>query len=285
MFNIDKKGLHCMMLLLIVSFISCTSSPAFIETGVVIDNSYPIIGNIVETGKLSYVEQGILSNKKLPSPQKGITGIGKVFSLGFGETTTQLKYKNINQPIILLLNHRHEQFRWNGNIFYDGDTVQARVVIDIYGREKMAYFVLNSATTATSYIDFNGSIHESGGVTEIPYWFGTFFSSNGMYRLYGVCENEYQINPDNTLLSDDEKEKAMALYKENYSNAVSNFFLDTNQKFQIIDNEDNVVAEIKDDAYTLYDTLPELERINMKQNIGLFHIFYSLVRQSYNRTI
>jgi hypothetical protein len=45
------------------------------------------------------------------------------------------------------------------------------------------------------------------------------------------------------------------------------------QKFQILDSADAVVAELRENHYTLYDTLPQTEWDDMKQGLALFHAF------------
>ncbi|MDR3115269.1 MAG: hypothetical protein LBU25_07095, partial [Treponema sp.] len=50
-------------------------------------------------------------------------------------------------------------------------------------------------------------------------------------------------------------------------------FLRNGQKFQILDSADAVVAELRENHYTLYDTLPQTEWDDMKQGLALFHAF------------
>jgi hypothetical protein len=50
-------------------------------------------------------------------------------------------------------------------------------------------------------------------------------------------------------------------------------FLRKAQKFQILNKSDAVVAELSENNYTLYDTLPQTEWDDMKQALALFHAF------------
>ncbi|MDR2052199.1 MAG: hypothetical protein LBP80_02200 [Treponema sp.] len=56
-------------------------------------------------------------------------------------------------------------------------------------------------------------------------------------------------------------------------------FLRDEQKFQILDNSGTVVAELRQDIYKLYDSLPREEWEGMKQALALFHAFRYLAKR------
>jgi hypothetical protein len=60
---------------------------------------------------------------------------------------------------------------------------------------------------------------------------------------------------------------------------LARFFLKEGQKFQLVDKNGTVAAEIYGNVYTIYDTLPESEWEDMKQqNIGMFYVYRSIAR-------
>jgi hypothetical protein len=185
-----------------------------------------------------------------PSKPRGVIRIGYSYPQ---------KNKNIPANILLFSEKYHTLYKWDGDILFADETYKANIVLDVEGDESGDYnkiILLDSAKTAYTSFEFTGVIGSGiffeaspeSGAPNFPWWVGDFSSGNKTYRPYATTEVEMFISYD-----------------------TSETFFYPQQKFQIVDASNAVVAEIQDGAYTLYDTLPEIERDTMKQNIALFY--------------
>jgi hypothetical protein len=97
------------------------------------------------------------------------------------------------------------------------------------------------------------------------------------YRIFSVIEEAYYARyPD---FSQRERGgKGHGFVGSRVETTAHNFLRDE-QKFQILDNSDTVVAERCKDIYTLYDTLLQTEWDNMKQALALFHAFRYMAKR------
>jgi hypothetical protein len=137
--------------------------------------------------------------------------------------------------------------------------------------------VLDSATTETVSVEMNDFI--AGGRTghvvryTPPYWWGDLVLRGKAYRIFAVIEEDYYAKyPD---FSQRERKGKLGSRVE----TTAHFFLKPEQKFQITDNFRVVMAELRGDAYTLYDTLPQAEWDDMKQALALLHAFRYIARR------
>jgi hypothetical protein len=261
-----SAGIITLTLMLGITLLTgCVSAPVVKKT---VDHSYPVLSGVTETGALTYTKEGLSSkNKKAPADGE-IIAYGQIKAPGEPSGIMRIgaypqKNKNIPEHILLLAEKYHALYKWNGDILFADETYKANIVLDAecdtISGDGDKIILLDSAKTDYTSFEFSGVIGswiffeaspESGAPT-FPWWVGDFISGNKhkTYRLYATTEVE-------TVPPYDTKET---------------FFYQM-QKFQIVDSENVVVAEIQDGVYTLYDTLPEIERDTMKQNITLFYV-------------
>jgi hypothetical protein len=137
--------------------------------------------------------------------------------------------------------------------------------------------VLDSATTENVSVEMNDYI--SGGKTSHlirhipPYPWGELVLSGRAYRIFSVVEKAYYA-----MYPDFSQEERKGYAGSNRVETTAGNFLRKEQRFQILDNSDAVVAELSENNYTLYDTLPQTEWDDMKQALALFYAFRILAR-------
>jgi hypothetical protein len=139
--------------------------------------------------------------------------------------------------------------------------------------------LLDSATTETISVEMNDYI-SSGKTSHVvrsmpPYLWGKLVLSGRAYRIFSVIEESYYaMYPDFS-----QRERGTVWHGLRFGFAGSRVettahnFLRDEQKFQVLDNSGEVVAELRRDSYTLYDTLPQTEWEDMKQALALFYAF------------
>jgi hypothetical protein len=144
--------------------------------------------------------------------------------------------------------------------------------------------VLDGATTGTVSIAMNNFI-ASGSTIHVlrhmpPYSWGEFVLSGRAYRIFSVVEEAYYAKyPDFSQRERGINRNGLTFgYIGSRVETTAGNFLRKEQKFQILDNSDAVVAELQENNYTLYDTLPQTEWDGMKQALALFHAFRRLAR-------
>jgi hypothetical protein len=93
-----------------------------------------------------------------------------------------------------------------------------------------------------------------------PQEWGELVLSGRAHRIFSVIEGVYYG------------------WRDTRAESTAYEFLRKEQKFQILDHSDAVVAELQENNYTLYDTLPQTEWDDMKQALALFHAFRHLAR-------
>jgi hypothetical protein len=246
------------------------------------DHSIPPTGNIVETGTLLYEEKetgffaaivSFFSQKNDRIPAEGeILAQGSYKAqdragLAFGAYPQ--KNKNIAQTIFIYNYQRY--YKWTGDIMFSGKTCEANFLIDAHGTESgggVKTFLLDTAKAGFFRFEFSGPIGGTdfdtlpeSGVPNFPWWVGDFISRDKTFRINAVVEigPEYEYPQDFP-------------YEDPFAYETRKTFFYPEQKFQIVDEPSNtVLAEIHNSAYTLYDTIPEMEREAMKCNIGLFY--------------
>ncbi|MDR1029827.1 MAG: hypothetical protein LBL76_03035 [Treponema sp.] len=253
-----------------------------------IDHAIPPRGNILETGTLGYAETDFFSDlfSFLFSKEARIPVEGEILTKGSYTTQGEVRpifrfaypQKNKNLPQQILINTYHLYYKWQGNIMFSGKAYKANFLIDADGPKsgwQGKTILLDTAKTGFFRFEFSGPIGDTdfdatpeSGAPHFPWWVGDFISQGKTYRLNAVVEigPEYAYPPG---------------FKDPFAYETRRTFFYPEQKFQIIDAASNtVMAEIQNNAYTLYDTLPETEWEAMKCNIGLFYAILKASKQT-----
>jgi hypothetical protein len=248
-----------------------------------------LTGNIVETGTLGYEEKktgffaaivSLFSKKEERIPVAGeILAKGSYKAQGEPRGIYRIAYpqKNKNLPQYILIDTYHVHYKWTGDIMFSDKTHEANFLIDADGTKagsRNKTILLDTAETEFSRFEFSGPIGgtdfeaaSKSGVPSFPWWVGDFISEDKTYRLDAVV----QIGPEHAYPPG---------FQDPYAYETRKTFFYPEQKFQIVDTASNtVLAEIYNNAYTLYDTTPETEREAMKCNIGLFYAVLQVSKQ------
>jgi hypothetical protein len=122
--------------------------------------------------------------------------------------------------------------------------------------KRIILIVLDCATTETVSVEMNDYITTNNFTRHMPpHFWGEFVLGGRAYRIFSVVEGVYYG------------------WRDTRAESTAYEFLRNGQKLQILDNSDTVVAELCENNYTLYGTLPQTEWDNMKQALALFHAF------------
>jgi hypothetical protein len=283
-----KTNIIFLVYMLSLVMFGCVSF-SYNKTGQDIDHSYPVTGSIVETGTLSYTKKSVIPWKKQTLPQEGIPIIGRIETIGTPEEfffPVDRQIDGNGMPVTNFLPAWRQVYLWEGSIA----SAESRIAVTAHCNDKDAkggkifnlYGEPNSKTGVISllhtldnpdYIEIHGFV-DAAKISRYPYYIGNLMTDTNTYQLYMLLEVEYALT-NNTELSDDELRRKYPMIDDNI---FATAFYRTDQKFQIIDSSETVVAEIQRDSYTLYDTLPEAERMNMKRDIGWFFTFRKITQ-------
>jgi hypothetical protein len=271
--------------------ISTTASFSYEKTGSAIDHSFETTGTVIETGYLTYIEENIFpwQKKKKAEPRNGINISGIIRQI-YGSPSKVIKWVHPSEDETLFIGPWYLLYRWDGAIVFDGKTEQAKIVFNAYSRSENGYSKSfeYSGTPLSAHIGPGGvttSANEKymelrfltiDTVKSFPCPVGTLATEKNAYKLYMTKEIEY-ILKNNSGRSDEEIEQRFGIL-EKTENSLSGAFYRQGQKFQVVDDGGAVVAEICDDAYTLYDTLPKQDLSAIKRDIAWFYTYRHLTK-------
>ncbi|MDR1466426.1 MAG: hypothetical protein LBI40_02250 [Treponema sp.] len=247
-----------------------------------IDYSYPVSGNVAAQGTIMFkfkpkFWEKLLHNPPLPVPagdSEIIVYFGYVPDFRWTSSWVPAKRKGEMRPFFLLWGDT-SKYTGKCDIIFGTSSLEGELVIIRRNPSKpveknATITVLNIATTRTVSVEMNNYISTDKVVPSMPpcSW-GELILSDKAYRIFSVIEEAYYARyPD---FSQEERKKLRG-FGSRVETTARNFLRDE-QKFQILDNAGAVVAELRKDAYTLYDTLPQAEWDDMKQALALFHAF------------
>jgi hypothetical protein len=115
-----------------------------------------------------------------------------------------------------------------------------------------------------------------GIATDFPCPLGNFTTGQNTYKLYMTVEVEYILMNNSALPNEEIRQKHSFFEKEEVK--FSNQFYGQDQKFQVVDGNNTVAAEICGNVYTVYDTLPEQELPAIKRDIAWFYMYRHLTK-------
>jgi hypothetical protein len=259
------------------------------KTGGILDHSFKAAGSVIETGYLTYTKDTILPRRQKGAPRDGIQISGKLRRMGNAPSKLpMLTLSSDNET--LRIGYWHQVYQWNGAIILDGKTEQAELFLHAYSGDKDGYgksfeYSGNQVTFRPGESGFTSDENKKyielrsfpvGVVTNFPCPLGNFTTEQNTYKLYMTIEVEYILINDSEL-SDQEIEQKYGFFRRE-ENEFPNLFYRQNQKFQVVDRDNAVVAEIIDDVYKLYDTLPEHDLSAVKRDIAWFYMYRYLTK-------
>ncbi|MDR1215802.1 MAG: hypothetical protein LBK25_03870 [Treponema sp.] len=206
---------------------SCISIARFSyeKTGDVIDHSFDATGDIIETGKFTYIKESFLPWKKKAIPQSGINISGKIRHINKSPSKV-LMWVHPNENETLFIGPWHLVYQWNGTITFDGKTEQAELFFHAYSSDKDGYskYFEYSDNPVSVYIGHKGFTTGKNKeyielrsfpidiVTDFPYPLGSLTTEQNTYKLYMTTEVEYILINDSEL-TDEEVEQRYGFFR------------------------------------------------------------------------
>jgi hypothetical protein len=270
---------------------SCISIVRFSyeKTGDIIDHSFDAIGEVIETGKLTYTKKSFLPWQKKVEPHGGINISGKIRQIDSSPSKI-IMWVHPNENETVFIGPWHLVYQWNGTIAFDGKTEQAELFLHAYSGNEDGYgkhFEYNGNPVSVR-IGYEGFITDKNKeyiklrsfpvdlVKDFPCSLGTLTTEQNTYKLYMTTEVEYLLINDSELLDEEVEQRYGLFYKK--ENGFSDLFYRKNQRFQVVDGNNTVVAEIFDNGYKLYDVLPEQDLLAIKRDIAWFYTYRHLTK-------
>ncbi|MDR0706350.1 MAG: hypothetical protein LBF60_00545 [Treponema sp.] len=278
-------------ILLTAMFGSCITIArhSYEKTGNVIDHSFETTGSVIESGYLTYV----FPRQEKLKPRNGINISGNIRRLDDSPRKVMAKWVHPNEDETIFIGPWYVVYQWDGAFTFDGKTEQAEMFLHAYsgGEEGRGKLLEYSGDPSFPRIGDEGFSHTTDAnkeymelrtlvsrdiIRNFPFPLGTFMAEKNTYKLYLTKEAEYVLVNDSKM-SDEEIERRTGIFDQN-ENDLARLFYRQGQKFQAVDDSGAVVAEICDDSYTLYDTLPKEDLPAVKRDIAWFYTYRSLTR-------
>jgi hypothetical protein len=219
-----------------------------------VDNSFPVNADPVEINNIASVLEYSWIKSKKPVPAANILLKGRLVVYGTRSKqllpTVKLKYRGDNT--MLFLPEYREAYDWKGKVTIGGSSTNTKVTFVVYGDEDGSgkRFILKNAALGQTKLVFEDPIDNLGLDGSFPFLIGYVHIGNSKYRLYAVMDN----SPNRQLFDRD-------------------VFFNPLQKFQLINEKDQVIAELEQGIYKIYNNVPTAERDDIKNTLALFVAF------------
>jgi hypothetical protein len=249
------------------------------------DYSYPVMSAVVERGTILFKYKPGFWEKLFYNPDPPVPAneseiiVYLGFVLDFGWQSGWIPLERSGSRGVLLWGDTDKRVG-KCDILFGNASSEGKLVIrknpSKPADNESVLMVLDSATTKTVSVEMNDYISTYRVMHSMPpYSWGELVLSGRAYRIFSVIEEAYYARyPDFS-----QRERGIdwngfviGTYGSRVETTAKNF-LRNEQKFQILGNSDTVVAELHENNYTLYDSLPQTEWDNMKQALALFHAF------------
>ena len=220
------------------------------------DHSFTVIGERIESGNITSVLERSLG-KSAPSLQADILLKGVVTQPFFSVQSTfflrtiKLKYQDDDTNWILPETRR--TYQWVGMATIDNIAVETLVEFYVFSDDDRGgggkQFILTNASWGQVRIEAEDPLDVyNTEKRNFPYMIGNARIANNNYRIFAVLDNA----------------------PNDLWDFHTDVFFNPRQKFQFLGAGDTVVAELEGGRYTIYNTLPETERTDIKRAISLF---------------
>jgi len=150
-----------------------------------------------------------------------------------------------------LMPSTQRQYRWRGTIAIEGNSIDTMVEFDVYATREgyNKRFILTNASLGHVRLEADDPLEFFNSATgSFPFPIGIVYLADIRYRIIAVLDNVFYDR----------------------SSIFQIIFFDPAQKFQFLNGQNIVVAELHMGNYTIYDTLPQAVTGEMKQAIALF---------------
>jgi hypothetical protein len=249
------------VLLLSLFFSSCIAYNYRVDEAGFIDRSFQATGDTIEQGSIGILKQRMLPFFNIPigktrPPESDIAIVGYLQE----KTPDKIALKNFKSRIegeldTLMITGFKRDYRWIGSITMNNQTSELNFRFTGYTPTKdIEHLSFELPETKNGdRIALNRHLN-SHKISSFPYPLGSFYIGETCYPLYMVKEIEYALtsstipeeklfayNPD---LLEGDRELITLVFRRD-------------QKFQVVNEARQGVADIQGDSYALYDTFRE----------------------------
>jgi len=216
---------------------------------------FPVTGEVIAAGTIGSVIERANPNQPSPPPlEADILLAGNVgrplFVMEWGRIrTVRLRYQDDDSRWLMPPVRR--PYRWDGTVTIGDDSEDIRVGFNVYanragGRKR---FVLTTASLGQASLEFGDPVEVfNTDRGNWPFLIGYAHLPTNSYRVFAVRNNSPQ-------------------------GSTGRVFFNPLQRFQFLDGENTVVAELEMGGYTIYDTLPYAELDGMRRALALLVAF------------
>jgi hypothetical protein len=253
-----------------------------------IDHSFQSTGDCVEQGSIGVLKQKTLPLFNIPigktkPPQADLAIVGYLQE----KAPDKIVLKNFESKIegeldAFMITGFKRDYRWIGSVTMNNYTSEINFRFDGYTPTKdiddLSFVLVESK--GQNRIELNRRL-DKHRVSTFPYPLGSFYLGETCYHLYVVKEIEY------TLTSTTVPEETLLAYEPDIlegNRELINLVFRQDQKFQVVNEAHQGVADIQGDSYALYDPLPASDRQAMKQLIAQLYAFIRVARQLHLET-
>jgi hypothetical protein len=284
-FGLSKYHLFFSVIVFSLVFSGCYTYS--IKENGFINRAFPVPGDILEQGSIGILKQDIsplfsipIGKTKPPETDIALVGYlqentpGKIMLFNF-------KSLNEDEADVVIIDGYRWHYRWTGSLTMDNQTSELTFAFNGYDTNDDGYHLNFELETIKKqdHIELN-HILDDHVIPSIPYRLGSFYIGGIRYPLYIVLEYEYEI--ESSMPKEDIIKQTPYLLKDEKS--MYNIVFRRDQKFQIVNELNQGVADIQGDAYTLYHTLPVSAKPGMKRLIAQMYTFIRIARQLHQGT-
>jgi hypothetical protein len=155
-----------------------------------------------------------------------------------------------------LLGVYQREFQWNGSVNIHNQTSQLHFRFEGYSADEDGHFMTfvlpEAKNPAPDRIEFN-RLHDDYEILSIPYRLGSFYIGGVCYSVYITQEVGYALSSSD-IPEEELRERRDELLQGRRRELITLVFR-RDQKFQVLNETNQGVADIQGDVYTLYDTL------------------------------
>jgi hypothetical protein len=252
------------------------------------DHSFQATGDSIEQGSI-----GILKQKTLPffntpigktePPRAGIAIVGYLQE----RAPDKIVFKNFESKVegeldAFMITGFRRDYRWVGSVTMNNQTSELNFRFEGYTPTKdiddLSFALVEE--NSRNRIELNRLL-DKHRVSVFPYPLGSFYIGETCYPLYIVREIEYVLSSSTI------PEEKLFAYEPDLlegNRELINLVFRRNQKFQVVNEAHQGVADIEGDSYALYDQLPVSDRQAMKRLIAQLYAFIRVARQLHVET-
>lgn len=270
-------------------FFSCIAIYNYtIDEAGFIDHSFQTEGDNIEQGSIGILKQRMFPLFNIPigktkPPQADIAIAGYLQEKAPDKIALKnFESRNEGELDTFMITGFRRDYRWIGSVTMNNQTSELNFRFEGYTpTEDIKYLSFElTETKSGDRIELNRHLNRHR-VSSFPYLLGSFYIKETCYSLYIAKEIEY------ALTSSTIPEEKLFTYHPDLlegDRELINLVFRRDQKFQVVNEARQGVANMQGDSYILYDTLPISDRQAMKLLIAQLYTFIRVARQLHLET-